>query len=654
MFTYKNRNMKPISLLFRFSFLTSLFVILTTQLFAQVEVAQIFSDNMVLQRDINAPIWGTADPGDKVTVEIDGLSISAIANDEGNWKAYLPVFQAGGPYELIVRGDQEIRFADVMFGDVWIATGQSNMEWRLENSNNAQEEVNNANYPNVRLFYVPKRVGKSPKEDLESGQWDKCTPEVAKSFSAVAYFFGRELHQDLNVPIGLINCNWGGTAAEAWTSAEMLKTLPDFKDRLLELEEGPNWEEDIEANNERSEKKSEIINESFNGLEEGITKINYNTNDWPTVITPNWEDELEGIVWMRKLIELPRDFKGKELKFDLGRIENRVTVYFNEQELGTTNSPHFTEYTVPADLVRSGKNVITLRVLHRLSKPNFTGPEDRMKLYAPNGAVIEDLSGPWKYMTDLEPSFPEVKGYQNYPASLYNGMLYPIMPYGLKGVIWYQGESNAGRAYQYRALFQSMIQDWRVRWGQGYLPFLFVQLANYMDIPEQPSESDWAELREAQMMALNLPNTGMAVTMDIGEMFDIHPRNKQDVGHRLALAAKKIAYNQNIIHSGPLYKGYEINGDEIEIAFDYVGNGLMVKGEKLNGFQIAGEDGKFYWADAQIVGGEVFVSSEKVKKPVAVRYGWGKNMECNLYNKYGLPASPFRTDEWPGVTIDNK
>jgi sialate O-acetylesterase len=357
---------------------------------------------------------------------------------------------------------------------------------------------------------------------------------------------------------------------------------------------------------------------------------------------------------MRKLIEVPKEFKGQELKFDLGRIENNVTVYFNEEKLGVTNSPYFTEYTVPAKLVKAGKNVITLRVLHRWGRPNFSGPEDRMKLYAPNGAVLEDLSGPWKYKTGLEPDFPEIKGYQNYPSSLFNGMLHPIIPYGIKGAIWYQGESNAGRAYQYRSLFQEMIQDWRIRWGQGYFPFLFVQLANFMDIPEQPEDSDWAELREAQTMALRLPNTGMAVTMDIGERFDIHPRNKQDVGHRLALAAKKIAYGHDIIHSGPLYSGMEINGKDIEIAFEYVGNGLMMKGEKLKGFQIAGKDRKFYWADAQIVGGEVFVSSDKVSEPVAVRYNWSINMDGNLFNKNGLPASSFRTDDWPGATLDRK
>jgi sialate O-acetylesterase len=635
-------------------FIPILVLVLNASLHANVEVSRIFSDNMVLQRDINAPVWGTADPGEKIDVMIDGLTVSARAEADGTWKVYLPVFKAGGPYELIVSGKNEVRFSNVLFGDVWVASGQSNMEWRLENVNNGLQEVNDANYPQIRLFYVPKRTGYTPKDDLEGGQWDTCSPEIAKSFSAVAYFFGRELHQDVNVPIGLINCNWGGTVAEAWTSAEMLKSLPDFKDKVLALENGPNWEEDIEANNQRSQEKSKIIDDSFNGLEEGITKLNYSTNDWPTVIAPNWEDELEGIVWMRKMVEIPKEFKGQELKFDLGRIENNVTVYFNEEKLGMTNSPYFTEYTVPAKLVRAGKNVITLRVLHRWGRPNFTGPEERMKLYAPNGAVLEDLSGPWKYKTGLEPKFPEIKGYQNYPSSLFNGMLNPIIPYGIKGVIWYQGESNAGRAYQYRSLFQAMIEDWRIRWGQGYFPFLYVQLANFMDIPEQPEDNGWAELREAQTMALRLPNTGMAVTMDIGERFDIHPRNKQDVGHRLALAAKKIAYGQEIIHSGPLYKGMEINGKDIEIAFDFVGNGLMMKGEKLKGFQIAGKDRKFYWADAQIVGGEVFVSSDKVTEPVAVRYNWSINMDGNLFNKNGLPASSFRTDDWPGTTLDRK
>ena len=636
-------------------FLNLLIIVLVSlftcqDLHSAAKVAGIFSDNMVLQRGVNAPIWGTANPGEKIVVEIHGLVSSTVTSSDGKWMVRLPVFTAGGPYELTIKGDNEVKFKDVMFGDVWVASGQSNMAFGLERSNNGDEEVNNANYPDIRLFYVPRRVGKTPKDDLEGGQWDKCTPDVAKSFSAVAYFFGRELKKELNVPIGLINCNWGGTQAEAWTSAEMLKSLPDFKERVIELENGPNWEDDIPANNERSNNKSEIINNSFKGLELGVHKINYNSNDWPVVIAPNWDEELDGIVWMRKVVEIPKEYKGKELRFDLGRIAYHATVYFNEVELGSTTSPYFTENTVPAKLVKSGKNVIAVRLLHYWGKPNFQGPEDRMKLYAPSGAVLESLAGPWKYKTGLEPAFPEVVGYQNYSASLFNGMLYPIIPFGIKGVIWYQGESNAGRAYQYRTLFQSMIEDWRVRWGMGYFPFLFVQLANYMDIPEVPQEDDWAELREAQTMALRLPNTGMAVTIDIGEMFDIHPKNKQDVGHRLALAAKNIAYNQNIVYSGPLYKSMEINGNDIEIAFDHVGKGLQMKGEKLTGFQIAGKDKKFYWAKAQIVGGEVFVSSDKVKAPVAVRYGWAINPECNLYNKNGLPASPFRTDDWPGKT----
>jgi sialate O-acetylesterase len=637
--------------LYKTSIIAVAFILVSViHVFATVKVARIFSNNIVLQRDMNAPIWGTANSGEEITVTIDGLSLTTRADTEGHWSVRLPAFKAGGPYTLSVKGENTITFSDVLFGDVWVASGQSNMAWSLQNSNNAQEEVSNANYPSLRLFDVKRRVGKAPKADIDEGQWEKCTPDVAKGFSAVAYFFGRELHKDMNVPIGLINCNWGGTAAEAWTSPEMLKSLPDFKERMIELESGANWEEDLPANEKRNETKQKIISDSRQGIEVGVTKIGYNTNDWPTVIAPNWEESLEGVVWLRKMVEIPNEFKGKEIRFDLGRIENMATVYFNEVELGTINSPNFSEYVVPAKLVKPGKNVITVRALHRWGNLNFTGPQDRMKLYAPNGAVLEDLSGPWKYKTGLEPEFPQVIGYQNYPASLFNGMLHPIIPFGIKGVIWYQGESNAGRAYQYRMLFQSMIEDWRIHWGQGYFPFLFVQLANYMDIPTEPQGDAWAELREAQTMALRLPNTGMAVTMDIGEQFDIHPRNKQDVGHRLALAAKKIAYCQELTHSGPMYKSMEVNKSDAEISFDYVGKGLMAKGEKLKGFQIAGKDKKFYWADAQIVGGKVFVSSEKVKEPAAVRYGWGTNMDCNLFNKDGLPASPFRTDDWPGMT----
>lgn len=635
---------------FNFAILLLFLLFTNSYLFSAVKVARIFSNNMVLQRGINAPIWGTANPGEKIIVEINGMISSTVTPASGKWIIHLAEFAAGGPYNLTIKGDNEVKFEQVMFGDVWVASGQSNMGFQLQNATNSTEEISGANYPDIRLFTVPRRVGKTPKEDMEDGQWDVCTPDMAKNFSAVAYFFGKEIHLDQNVPIGLINCSWGGTPAEAWTSAEMLKSLPAFKNRVIELEDGLNWEDDISANDQRGVEKNKIINTSYNGLELGVHKVNYNSNDWPVVIAPDWEEELDGVVWMRKVIEIPKEYKGQEVRFDLGRIENYATVYFNEVELGSTSSPKFTAYTVPQKLVKAGKNVIAVRLLHRWASPAFTGPEERMKLYAPSGAVLENLAGPWKYKTDLEPSFPEIIGYNHYPASLYNGMLHSIVPLGIKGVIWYQGETNASRAYEYRALFQALIEDWRVRWGMGYFPFLFVQLANYKDIPEEPKEDDWAELREAQLMALRLPNMGMAVTIDIGEMFDIHPRNKQDVGHRLALAAKNIAYHQDVIPSGPLYKSMEIKKDDIEIAFDFVGKGLQVKGEKLTGFQIAGADKKFYWAEAQIVGGEVFVSSDKVKSPVAARYGWAINPECNLYNKNGLPASPFRTDDWAGIT----
>lgn len=396
------------------SFICALFLLINVNFsHAEVRVAQIFSDHMVLQRGINVPIWGTADPGEKITLNINGLVSTAVTGKDGNWKTYLPEFEAGGPYEMVVKSSNEVKFEDILFGDVWVASGQSNMAWRLENSNNGEEEVKNANLPEVRLFYVPRRVGKMPKDDLEGGQWDVCTPEAAKGFSAVAFFFGKELNKDINVPIGLINCNWGGTVAEAWTSSDMLQTLPDFKERVIELDEGPNWEDDIEANEQRGRDKNGIINNSFNGLEVGVHKVSYNSNDWPVVIAPDWDEKLDGVVWMRKVLEIPKEFKGQELRFDLGRISNNATIYFNEQKLGISGSPYFAEFTVPAKLVKAGKNVIAVRLLHRRGTPNFQGPEDRMKLFAPNGAVLESLSGPWKYKTGLEPEFPNIIGYQN-------------------------------------------------------------------------------------------------------------------------------------------------------------------------------------------------------------------------------------------------
>jgi sialate O-acetylesterase len=624
---------------------------------AQLQPAGIFTDHMVLQRNVNVPVWGTATAGEQVKATIGTLTIETTADAQGNWRLYLPPFQAGGPHTLTLQGENTVVLNDVLFGDVWVASGQSNMEWRMNMGiDKSEEEIAAANYPNIRLFVVEKRPAKYPKNDLDGGSWMQTSPATAAEFSAVAYFFGRHLHEHLDVPIGLINCNWGGTVAEAWTSYPMLQAMPDFQQQVGDVLADPvNWEDDIAANEARGARRGELLASSNKGLSLGVHERNFDDSGWKMIQMPNADLELQGIVWFRKVVNVDSEYKKQKLHIDLGRINEETVAYFNGEKIGTAQSPYYAEFDVPADLVRSGENALVLRVSASWGSPQWEGPVDRMKVTAASGAVVDGLSGTWRYNEAIEPELPQKKSYQNYPAALYNGMVAPIIPYGIKGVIWYQGESNAGRAFQYQTLFPAMIEDWRVRWKQGYFPFLFVQLANFMDEATGPEASAWAELREAQRMALRLPNTGMAVAIDIGEAYDIHPRNKQDVGKRLALAARRVAYDEDLVHSGPLYQSMEIQGDDVEITFDSEGSGLMAQGGTLKGFTIAGSDKKFYEAKATIIGAnKLVVSSEKVKDPVAVRYGWANNPVVNLYNKEGLPASPFRTDDWPGITHEKK
>jgi len=615
---------------------------------ADVKPAGIFSDNMVLQRDAHVNVWGTADPGEKITVEISGQLANATAGDNGLWKVILNPMSSGGPFEMKISGKNQVSFSNILIGDVWLASGQSNMEWSLNKGvDNAEQEKANANYNHIRLFKVERNLAQQPLETILPATWKICKPETVADFSAVGYFFGREIHQRNDVPIGIIQSAWGGTPAETWTSYEMLYTIDAYRDEAEKYRTGEvDWQSDVEANEQRAERLNEILDDSYQGLEEGIQFRNYNDFQWDVVSIPGWNKETRNVVWLRKTIEIPRQFKGQDLKLHLGIAERLAEVYFNGTKIGESERRKPIEMTVEGDLIKSGKNVIVIRLTNGWSYAKMKGPASDMFLATTTGVRLADLSGIWKFNDTLEPEAPEVKKYQNYSAALFNAMINPIIPYNLKGVIWYQGESNTGKADEYNELFSKMITDWRIRWGQGYTPFLFVQLANFMRKSDEPEDTGWARLREAQLQTLTLPNTGMAVTIDIGEAFDIHPRNKQDVGKRLALVAEKVAYGKNLIYSGPVYQSYEINGSEVEIEFEHFGSGLMAKGGKLKGFAIAGKDKKFVWADAQIVGGKVFVSSPEVEEPAAVRYAWGNNPEATLYNKDGLPASPFRTDNW--------
>jgi len=633
---------------------------LPVTLFAQEQfrVANVFGDNMILQRNANVAVWGWDNPGQAVNVKVDGIVCQAVTGEDGKWMARLPFFRAGGPHSLEINGSGSAIFDNILFGDVWLASGQSNMEWSIASGvDNKDEEISSANYPEIRQIKVPRALGYEPKEDIPECDWKLCSPETVPGFSAVAYFFARNIYETHKVPIGIINSSWGGTAAEAWTSREMLKTLPDFRGRLLKDDANPdNWEVHLDENKKNEDLKWEIVRNSKQGIASEVHTRNYNDSNWETIDVSAWGKRLKGVLYMRKTVNIPKSMKGKDLELVLGRVEEKDDAYFNGVRVGGKQDPNVRVYEVDGKLVKSGKNVVVVRVVNPWSnRPRMTGPADVMEIRARDGNWRISLAGEWKYHDGLEPEVPNVVRYQDRLASLYNGMIHPLIPYTITGTIWYQGEGNAGRAYQYRDLFKAMITDWRVRWDAGYFPFLFVQLANWQQKVSEPGPSDWAELREAQLMALDLPNTGMGVIIDIGHPDDIHPKNKQDVGKRLALAARYMVNSEkDLVYSGPVYKNMKIEEGKAVLSFNHIGSGLKSKGAELVGFEIAGADKKFYWADARIVGGQVRVWSDQVKNPVSVRYGWANNPTCNLYNEEDLPATPFRTDDWPGITINRK
>ncbi len=623
-----------------------------------IQVDEIFTDHAVLQRDAEVPIWGTADPGGKIKVEMGSAAAFAEVDEEGRWMVALPAMTAGGPFDLHVIGEDTISFQDILIGDVWVASGQSNMEWPLNAQvDNFEEEIAQANYPEIRLLTVEKNQSYEPLKQFNSDGWLVCSPETVGNFSAVAYFFGRHIQQEIKVPIGLINTTWGGTVAEAWTSEQSLMKMQDFKEVIEKNRQG-RQESDEMSQEEKLKLREEIIQQAEAKVNVSGFTPSFETQPWQTMAIPSlWESadttmsQFDGYVWFARNIQLPSRAAGKPLTLHLGKIDDNDITWFNGEKIGATNN--YSEeriYEVPGNLVKAGENTIIVRVLDTGGGGGLYGPAEDMYV-AQNGQKLSVvLTGDWKYDNQQEPAFPLTGQFPNEPSVLFNAMINPLIPYSIKGAIWYQGESNASRAKQYQTLFPLMIEDWREQFGQGAFPFLFVQLANFEPQGARPTE--WAELREAQVMALDLENTGMAVTIDIGDPADIHPRNKQDVGYRLALAALKVAYDQNNVYAGPLYDTMQVKNDTAYVRFTEIGEGLMkMPDEELRGFTMAGEDKKFVEAQATIVSKEeVAVYSAQVKNPQAVRYGWSNNPDVNLYNKEGLPASPFRTDTWEETT----
>ncbi|RPH90797.1 MAG: 9-O-acetylesterase, partial [Calditrichaeota bacterium] len=607
-----------------YAFVLLLILWSTVNAASPLSLPRIFSSNMVLQREMLIPVWGQAEANAPVKISLAGHVCTTIAGEQGDWQVRLPQMPAGGPHELSVQsGDAVITFTNVMVGDVWIASGQSNMQFSVSGVLNSENEISAADSPSIRLFTVPLAVAGVPEQDLSDGEWVVCSPQTVPDFSAVAYFFGRDLHQHLNVPIGLINTSWGGTPAEAWTSAEMLKTMPSFQQAAEKvLVEHPDYKLLNATQKPLDDLYNKLLKEADQGVRRKVHHLKFDDSQWKKMSIPGyWENNglpgFDGFVWYRKIIRLPKEIKGKPLELHLGKVSQIDITYFNGQEIGRTSSEQkYRSYLIPDNLSKPGENIIAVRVTNRWGNGGIFGAPDSLYIVdRTSRRRIVELAGDWRFDEQSEPALPRRIGYQNYPTALFNAMIAPLIPYGIKGAIWYQGEANAGRAFEYRTLLPKMIEDWRVRWGQGYFPFFIVQLANFTESLSAPAESDWAELREAQLKTLVYPNTGMAVTIDIGEADDIHPRNKQDVGGRLALAARKTAYGEELVFSGPLFQSMETDGGKIVLTFTHVGSGLMLKGDRLEGFAIAGPDKKFVWADAVISADKIIVSSPLVAGP---------------------------------------
>jgi sialate O-acetylesterase len=630
---------------------------------AQVTLPKIIGSNMVLQQELPIPVWGWATPGEKITVTFNGQLASAKAGTDGKWMVKLLPAKAGGPFEMQIKGRNLVKLTNILVGEVWVCSGQSNMEWTVSNVKNADYEVASANYPSIRLFTVPKKVSTKPERDIADGEWVECNPVTVRGFSAVGYFFGRTLQKELKVPVGLIHTSWGGTNIETWTSAQMMSSVPEFKERMNAAGQLDFTKMQQEAEAKEAAWYKEIETEDA-GLKENWKGTEANDAGWKSMDLPIlWEsaglNNFDGIVWFRKEIVLTAEEAKGAAVLGLGSIDDSDYAFINGVAVGSTLNQYNLNrlYQIPAGILKEGKNVIVVRVIDTGGGGGLWGEKDRLYLQTSTGKKTS-LAGAWKYKETIKGAPVQAQtGPNSFPSLLFNAMLNPLIPYGIRGAIWYQGEANASKAYQYRYLFPKMINDWRIQWGEGEFPFLFVQLANFMEVKDQPAESEWAELREAQTMTLATPKTGMAVAIDIGEAKDIHPRNKQDVGFRLALEALRVAYGKEIVSAGPLYKNMTVEGNRIRLHFTSTGSGLYCtdKYGYVKGFAIAGADKKFVWAKAYIEGNSVVVYADQVKEPVAVRYAWADNPDdVNLFNREGLPASPFRTDSWEGITFGRK
>jgi sialate O-acetylesterase len=617
---------------------------------ADVTPASLFCDHAVLQQGRPIPVWGTADEGEAVTVTMAGRTVSTVARN-GRWSVQLPALPAGGPHVMTITGRNRIELADVLVGEVWVCGGQSNMERQLgpregqQPIDHWQAEAAAADFPRIRHFGVAQRLALEPQDQV-GGRWVVCTPQTAPDFTAVGFFFARSLHVARGTPIGLIHSSWGGTPAEAWTSREGLLRLPELAGSVARLDAFVRDPVAARADYERELGRWFADCDPGSGAATPWQAEAFDDSAWPVMTLPGlWENaglpNYDGVVWFRREIEVPADWVGHETVLHLGAIDDMDTTWVNGRFAGSEkvwNAPRV--YRLPAGTLRAGRNVIAVRVLDTGGGGGLWGGGHAMQLVrGDEPARSIPLGGAWRYQSsaslrDRPPPPADVAGTSGTPTVLYNGMIAPLLPYAIRGVIWYQGESNAGQAQLYRRLFPNLVADWRRAWGQGDFPFLYVQIAPFKEMPP--------EIREAQRLALGaIPNSAMVVTLDVGDANDIHPPAKKPVGERLALAARALAYGETLEYSGPLFESLRTDGRRAILKFSHADSGLVARGGELKGFTVCGADGVFQPARARIVGDTVEVSADTVPAPTAVRYAWANAPEGNLFNGAGLPASPF-------------
>ncbi len=646
------------------AYLVLLILLITTPSFCQVVLPKIISDGMVLQRNEDINIWGWSAPNEAIKINFKNKTYKTKANETGKWFVTLKKMKAGGPYNMEIAGEKNtIAIKDILVGDVWLCSGQSNMVHQLDIHDVTYADViEHANTPDIRHFKIPTTTSLTgSKNDLEGGSWQKAIPSEIRSFSAVAYFFAKKIHDKHHIPIGLINASVGGTPIEAWTPESGFKQFPDILKIITENKDSTFVEEQMAF----FKSKKQPIDLS---VDKGLTAskpwyaTDFNSKNWRNINIPGyWEDQgirdLNGIVWYRKTITVPKTMTGIPSKIFLGRIVDADELYINGEKVANTTYQYpQRRYHLAETVLKPGKNTIAIRVINYSGKGGFV-PDKPYYLTTKQDTL--DLKGYWNYkvgavfendkatnISEKEAATYRNINPQNEPTSLYNAMVAPITNYNIKGALWYQGESNSWQPEHYKDYLVNLITNWRAVFNKPKLPFIYAQLPNFMEVNYSPSESSWAILRNKQLQALETPNTAMTVNIDLGEWNDIHPDNKKDVGERMALAGLALAYHENMVYSGPIYKNHTIEGNKVNIFFTHLGSGLKIKqGDALQEFAIAGADKKYVWAHAKIVDNHIVVWSDKIENPKYIKYAWADNPNNpNLYNKEDLPASPFKIE----------